>query len=344
MTTKIAVLGSGSWGTVLGELLVKNGHEAVIWGRSEREIQQIQSEHQNTHYLPGIKLNPNLKATTDLESALQGAAAVLFVIPTKAIRHVAQQVAQVLHKQQQSPILISATKGLEQTTNERVSEVIASVIPRANYAGLVVLSGPSHAEEVVREDITTLTVASTDAASAQWVQSIFMNHYFRLYTNADVVGVEIGAALKNVIAIGAGALVGLDYGDNAKAALMTRGLAEMTRMGVALGAQPLTFSGLSALGDLIVTCTSPHSRNWRAGRSLGQGQSLEHILTTMGMAVEGVYTAKTVHDLSIARNIDMPISEAIYQVLYAHQNIQSVIAQMMQRHAKSENELMRTRN
>lgn len=340
---KLAVLGSGSWGTVLANLLVENGHDVTLWGRNAAQITEIQTTHTNQHYLPDIKLRPALKATTSLVTALQDCEAVLFVVPTKAIRSVAQQVSAILKTSTIKPVLISATKGLEQKTDLRISEILAQEIPADLRRPVVILSGPSHAEEVVKDDITTLTVASVDAAASKWVQDIFMNDHFRLYTNTDVIGVEVGAALKNVIAIGAGAVHGLNYGDNAKAALMTRGLAEITRMGVALGADPLTFSGLSGLGDLIVTCTSVHSRNWRAGDALGQGQKLETILAQMGMAVEGVYTAKTVHDLSIAQNIDMPISEAIYRVLYEDKDILTEVNNMMQRKGKSENELMRPR-
>lgn len=343
MTHQITVLGSGSWGTVLANLLVENGHDVTLWGRSQPEIDEINTQHTNHHFLPEAKLNAGLKATTDLHQALTDSEAVLFVVPTKAMRVVAQQVAAELTLLQRKPYLISATKGLEQGTDLRVSQILTAEIPTAVRQSIVILSGPSHAEEVIKADITTLTVASTDDAAAKWVQDSFMNDHFRLYTNTDVTGVEVGAALKNVIAIGAGAVHGLNYGDNAKAALMTRGLAEMTRMGVALGADPLTFSGLSGLGDLIVTCTSVHSRNWRAGNALGQGQKIDDILDQMGMVVEGFYTAKTAHDLSIKQNIDMPISEAIYRVLYEDADIQKVVSHMMKRKGKSENELMRPR-
>ncbi|GAF41097.1 glycerol-3-phosphate dehydrogenase [Agrilactobacillus composti DSM 18527 = JCM 14202] len=342
--TKITVLGSGSWGTVLANLLVENGHHVLLWGRGEKEVQEINTQHTNRHYLPESTLRPQLKATTDLQAAIAGTDAILFVVPTKAIRSVAQQVAQQLTKVPElKPIIITATKGLEQHTNARISEIISHEIAANLRQGVVVLSGPSHAEEVIKDDITTLTVASKDVPSANWVQKIFMNDHFRLYTNNDVTGVEVGAALKNVIAIGAGIVHGLDYGDNAKAALMTRGLAEMTRMGVSLGADPLTFSGLSGLGDLIVTCTSVHSRNWRAGNALGQGRKLPEILADMGMAVEGVYTAKTAHDLSIAQNIDMPISESIYKVLYEDADLKTEVINIMKRKGQSENELMRPR-
>ena len=198
------------------------------------------------------------------------------------------------------------------------------------------ISGPSHAEDVATHDITTLTAASEDLPLAKKVQQLFMNDYFRLYTNTDVIGVEIGAALKNVIAIGAGALHGLGYGDNTKAALMTRGLAEISRVGVKLGAEPLTFIGLSGVGDLIVTCTSVHSRNWRAGNALGQGEKLSDVLKNMGMVVEGVSTTKVAHHMARELGVDMPITDAIYQVLYENAPIRAVITDLMQRSGKPE--------
>ena len=201
---------------------------------------------------------------------------------------------------------------------------------------MVVLSGPSHAEEVARQDITLITAASEDLANAKKVQALFMNDYLRIYTNSDVVGVETGAAFKNVIAIGAGALHGLGYGDDAKAALMTRGLAEISRLGVSFGADPLTFIGLSGVGDLIVTCTSVHSRNWRAGDQLGQGKSLEDVIANMGMVIEGINTCKAAYELAQQKGIEMPITQAIYNVLYKQADIKSEIANLMQREGKTE--------
>lgn len=214
--------------------------------------------------------------------------------------------------------------------------MLAEVLPKELIQGIVVISGPSHAEDVATHDITTLTAASDDLKLAEKVQKLFMNDYFRLYTNTDVIGVEIGAALKNVIAIGAGALHGLGYGDNTKAALMTRGLAEISRVGVKLGAEPLTFIGLSGVGDLIVTCTSVHSRNWRAGNALGQGEKLPDVLKNMGMVVEGVSTTKVAHQMARELDVDMPITDAIYQVLYENAPIRTVITDLMKRSGKPE--------
>ncbi len=211
-------------------------------------------------------------------------------------------------------------------------------IPVEKRSGVAVLSGPSHAEEVAVHDITTITAASEDLALATYVQVLFMNDYFRIYTNDDVIGVETGAALKNIIALGAGAIHGLGFGDDAKAAIMTRGLAEISRLGVAMGANPLTFIGLSGVGDLIVTCTSVHSRNWRAGNLLGKGHSLDEVLENMGMIVEGVSTTKAAYELSRELNVDMPITEAIYKVLYEGQDVKQAAKEIMLRDGKTENE------
>ena len=275
MTEKIAVLGAGSWGSVLAKVLVENGHEVALWSNSQAQVDELNQQHTNAKYLPDLIYPEALKATTDLKAAVKDAGTVLFVVPTKVIRLVAQQLIEVLEELGTKPLIVHASKGLELGSHKRISEVIAEEIPTKYRSGMVVLSGPSHAEEVARQDITLITAASEDLANAKKVQALFMNDYLRIYTNSDVVGVETGAAFKNVIAIGAGALHGLGYGDDAKAALMTRGLAEISRLGVSFGADPLTFIGLSGVGDLIVTCTSVHSRNWRAGDQLGQGKSLE---------------------------------------------------------------------
>jgi glycerol-3-phosphate dehydrogenase (NAD(P)+) len=285
---------------------------------------------------PGFKYDERLVATTDLEVALKDVDAVLFVVPTKVMRLVAQQMVEVLKKTGQKPIIVHASKGLELGTHKRLSEVLAEEIPSELRQAIVVLSGPSHAEEVAKQDLTLVTAASSDLASAEAVQKLFMNNYFRVYTNDDIVGVEMGAALKNVIAIGAGALHGLGYGDDAKAALITRGLAEISRLGVAFGANPLTFIGLSGVGDLIVTATSVHSRNWRAGNELGQGMKLDEVIDTMGMVIEGVPSTKAAYELAQQKNIEMPITEAIYDVLYNEKGVKEAIDELMHRDGRSE--------
>ena len=336
MSEKIAVLGAGSWGTVLANLLTENGHDVTIWAYLQKDTDEINNKHTNEHYLPGLRLNEKLVANTDLATSVKDADLVLFVVPTNVVRGVAKQLLPILEKTDKKPVLGSAAKGLEVGTYDRVSQVIQSVIPAEQMKGLVVISGPSHAEDTSVKDITTLTAASTNLEAAQYVQRVFGNSYFRLYTNQDVIGVEMGAALKNVIAIGAGALHGLGYGDNAKAALITRGLAEISRLGVKMGADPLTFIGLSGVGDLIVTATSRHSRNWRCGNQLGHGEKLQDVLDNMGQVVEGVSTAKVAHELAHKENVEMPITDAIYAVLYEDKPIKQAITDLMQRESKPE--------
>lgn len=335
MKQKIAVLGPGSWGTALAQVLSENDHEVKIWGNNPAQIDEINTYHTNRHYLPDIKLPANIVAVKDIREAIEGADAVLFVVPTKAVRVVAQEFAQHVKNK---PIIIHAAKGLEQGTHKRISEILTEEIPEEHRQAVVVLSGPSHAEEVAVHDITTITAASEKDDAAKYVQDLFMNDYFRIYTNDDVIGVETGAALKNIIAIGAGAIHGLGFGDDAKAAIMTRGLAEISRLGVAMGANPLTFIGLSGVGDLIVTCTSIHSRNWRAGNLLGKGHSLDEILENMGMIVEGVATTKAAMELAQQLKVDMPITETIYSVLYEKEDINEAAKNIMLRDGKIENE------
>lgn len=335
MKQKIAVLGPGSWGTALSQVLAENGHEVVIWGNNPAQIDEINTYHTNRHYLPELKIPDSIIGVKELETAIEDADAVLFVVPTKAIRIVAKEFAE---KVKNKPLIIHASKGLEQGTHKRISEVLKEEIPEEKRRGVVVLSGPSHAEEVAVHDMTTITAASTVDEDAKYVQKLFMNNYLRIYTNNDVIGVETGAALKNIIAIGAGAIHGLGFGDNAKAAIMTRGLAEISRLGVAMGANPLTFIGLSGVGDLIVTCTSVHSRNWRAGNMLGQGKKLDDILENMGMIVEGVATTKAAKELSQQMGIEMPITETIYSVLYEGKEVKEAAKKIMLRDGKDENE------
>lgn len=336
MAKKIAVLGAGSWGTVLANLLTENGHQVTLWGRNAEHVAEINQYHTNRHYLPKFKLETTLMATLNLEQALTQVDVILFVIPTNAIRNMAQQILPIIQRQGIRPLLIHASKGLELGTHKRLSQVLAEEIPSELRREIVVLSGPSHAENVSEHDLTSITAACTSLPAAQQVQQLFMNDYFRVYTNQDVIGVEMGAALKNVIALGAGALHGLGYGDNAKAALMTRGLAEISRLGVAFGANPLTFIGLSGVGDLIVTCTSVNSRNWRAGNQLGQGKPLQQVLDEMGMVVEGVSTTRAAYELAQQQGIEMPITNTIYHVLYDQKEIRTAITEIMQREGKQE--------
>lgn len=316
-------------------MLNDNGHDVRLWGNIPAQIDEINTEHTNKHYFKDIVLDEKIKATLDLREALADVDAVLFVVPTKVTRLVAKQVAEVLdHK----VVVMHASKGLEPGTHERLSTILEEEIPADLRSEVVVVSGPSHAEETIVRDITLITAASKDIEAAKYVQSLFSNHYFRLYTNTDVVGVETAGALKNIIAVGAGALHGLGYGDNAKAAVITRGLAEITRLGVKLGADPLTYSGLSGVGDLIVTGTSVHSRNWRAGDALGRGEKLEDIERNMGMVIEGISTTKVAYEIAQELGVYMPITSAIYKSIYEGADIKESILGMMSNEFRSENE------
>ena len=332
---KVAVLGPGSWGTALSQVLNDNGHEVRIWGNLEDQIDEINEKHTNSRYFKDIVLDEQIKGYKNLTEALEGVDAVLFVVPTKVTRLVAKQVAAVLdHK----VVVMHASKGLEPDTHERLSTILEEEIPAELRSEIVVVSGPSHAEETIVRDITLISAASKDLDAAKYVQNLFSNRYFRLYTNNDVIGVETAGALKNIIAVGAGALHGLGYGDNAKAAIIARGLTEITRLGVAMGANPLTYSGLSGVGDLIVTGTSIHSRNWRAGDALGRGEKLEDIERNMGMVIEGISTTKAAFELAQELGVYMPITQAIYSVIYQGASIDEAIKGIMSGEFRQENE------
>ncbi|MFC6274938.1 NAD(P)H-dependent glycerol-3-phosphate dehydrogenase [Levilactobacillus tangyuanensis] len=336
MSEKIAVLGAGSWGSILASVLDENGHDVRLWSYNPDQVEELNTKHTNSRYIKDFTYSPSLVAYSDLEQALADVDAILFVVPTKAIRSVAGKVATILAAKHLQPQIIHASKGIEQKTYKRLSQVLAEEIPVANRKAVSVISGPSHAEDVARKDITLVTAASESPDAAKYVQKLFMTPYFRVYTNSDVIGVEIGAALKNIIALGTGALNGLGYGDNAKAALMTRGLAEISRLGTSFGADPMTFIGLSGVGDIIVTGTSSNSRNWRAGDELGRGEKLDDVIDHMGMVIEGLATTKAAYELSQERGVSMPITKAIYQVIYEGKDIRQAISDLMQREGRSE--------
>lgn len=338
MSNKIAVLGAGSWGSVLANLLVGNNEEVMLWSRDSEQVVTMNRWHINPQYMKDFKYSPDLKATDDMEEAVRDAEYILMVIPTKGLREVAGNLNKILVKLDQKPLLIHATKGLEQETYKRPSQMLAEEIDEDHRQDIIVLSGPSHAEDVAIQDMTAVTAACANLTAAERVQKLFSNNFFRVYTNDDVIGAEFGGALKNIIAIGAGALQGLGYKDNARAALITRGLAEIRRLGVAFGANPFTFIGLSGVGDLVVTATSKNSRNWRAGYQLGQGRQLEDVISNMGMVIEGIYTAKAAYELAQKRNVKMPITEALYRVLYEGEDIETAITNLMSRKATSEME------
>jgi glycerol-3-phosphate dehydrogenase (NAD(P)+) len=324
----VAVLGAGSWGTALALVLADNGHEVRLWGHNEEHVNEINQTHMNKKYLPEIQLPQSIIGYYSLTQVLEGVEIIVLAVPTKAIREVLRNMIEV----RSEPItIVHVSKGIEPDTLLRISEIIEQEVPQSLLKDIVVLSGPSHAEEVSLRHPTTVSVSSKDMEAAEAIQDLFINNNFRVYTNPDIIGVEIGGALKNIIALAAGISDGLGYGDNAKAALMTRGLAEIARLGTKMGANPLTFSGLAGIGDLIVTCTSVHSRNWRAGNLLGKGQSLEEVLNNMGMVVEGVRTTKAAYQLSQKYEVSMPISNALYDVLFNHVNPKDAVDSLMGR-------------
>jgi glycerol-3-phosphate dehydrogenase (NAD(P)+) len=333
---EIAVLGAGSWGTALAMVLADNGHKVRLWSHNKEQVQEINHEHTNKKYLPEIILPELIVGHASLNDALNGIETVILAVPTKAIREVVGKMKAVATM----PLTIAhVSKGIEPDTLMRISELIEEEMPKEFIKAIVVLSGPSHAEEVSLRYPTTVTVSSENMAAAEEIQDLFINqNYFRVYTNPDVIGVEIGGALKNIIALAAGITDGLGYGDNAKAALMTRGLAEISRLGTKMGANPLTFSGLTGIGDLIVTCTSVHSRNWRAGNMLGKGKSLEEVLDSMGMVVEGVRTTKAAYQLAKKYDVKMPITFALYDVLFNGKNAKDAVDVLMSRGKTNEME------
>ncbi|WP_027408592.1 NAD(P)H-dependent glycerol-3-phosphate dehydrogenase [Anoxybacteroides tepidamans] len=314
---QIAVLGAGSWGTALAIVLADNGHAVRLWGQRPEQIEEINEKRTNEKYLPGIELPNGIVGYSSLKEALETIETVVLAVPTKAIRDVLKKVRECV---KQAITIVTVSKGIEPDTHKRISEIIEEEMGPF-LQDVVVLSGPSHAEEVSLRHPTTVTVSSKNMKAAERIQDLFMNsQYFRVYTNPDLIGVEIGGALKNIIALAAGITDGLGYGDNAKAALITRGLAEIARLGCSLGANPLTFSGLTGIGDLIVTCTSVHSRNWRAGHLLGKGMKLDEVLDSMGMVVEGVRTTKAAYQLAQKLGVKMPITEVLYDVLFNGKN------------------------
>lgn len=325
---KLAVIGAGSWGTALALVLADNGHHVDLWTRNEEQMKEINERHTNERYLPGIILPNNIHGKTSIEEALNGVETAIIAVPTNAIREMMKKIVNI----RTSPLtFIHVSKGIEPDTLLRISEMIEEEVPKQLLTDVVVLSGPSHAEEVSLRHPTTVTVSSKNLQAAEKSQDLFMNQHFRVYTNPDIIGVEIGGALKNIIALAAGISDGLGYGDNAKAALITRGLAEISRLGTKMGANPLTFSGLAGIGDLIVTCTSVHSRNWRAGNMLGKGHNLDEVLNNMGMVVEGVRTTKAAYQLAREYDTKMPITEILYKILFSGVNAKQAVDQLMAR-------------
>jgi glycerol-3-phosphate dehydrogenase (NAD(P)+) len=324
----IAVIGAGSWGTALAIVLADNSHDVRLWGHKPEQIREINEHHTNKKYLPDIELPLGILGYSSLEEALNGVNTMVLAVPTKAIREVLGKIVKIITE----PVtIVHVSKGIEPDTLLRISEMIEQEVPERLLESVVVLSGPSHAEEVSLRHPTTVTVSSKNMDAAEKIQDLFINQHFRVYTNPDIIGVEIGGALKNIIALAAGITDGLGYGDNAKAALITRGLAEIARLGMKMGASPLTFSGLAGIGDLIVTCTSVHSRNWRAGNLLGKGQKLDEVLENMGMVVEGVRTTKAAKQLAEKYDVKMPITDVLYDVLFNNVNAKDAVDLLMSR-------------
>lgn len=324
---KVSVLGAGGWGLALALTLKANQNDVTVWSPFEKEVRELSEKRTNEKLLSGVILPEEIKITNNLDD-IRGSEITVIATPSFAVRETAQR----LGKLSDFGVVVNVSKGLEKGSLKRLSQIIAEELPTAS---IVVLSGPSHAEEVARKIPTMLTAASEDMDSAAMVQRVFSNEFLRVYTNSDVIGVELGGALKNVIAVAAGLCDGMGLGDNSKAALITRGLVEMTRLGVAIGAQGSTFSGLTGLGDLIVTCTSKHSRNNRFGNLVGKGVSVEKALEEVG-TVEGYYAAKMAYELSLKHDVYAPIITTCYELLYNGISITDIVKELMTRPFKEE--------
>lgn len=324
----ISVLGSGGWGLALSILLDKNGHNVKVWSAFEQEIMGLRQTRQ-TKLLEGVVIPETISFTADLEQAVLNCDAIIIAVPSHVVKSVCKNLSKFLLPE----IIINVAKGFDEETGKRLSEVIKEEL---NIKYPIVLSGPTHAEEVARGIPTTIVAACEDLTFAEKVQDLFMSPIFRVYTNSDVIGVEVSGALKNVIALCAGISDGIGFGDNTKAALMTRGMAEIIRLGLAMGGKKETFSGLTGIGDLIVTCTSMHSRNRRAGILIGQGKSAEQAKEEVGMAVEGIKTCLSAYNLKEKYNVEMPIVETAYQVLYHNKNAKEAVTELMSRNKKHE--------
>lgn len=329
---KVVVIGSGSWGTGLAQTLCDNDVDVTIYGNDENEINDINEQHRNSKYFGDTELHPALHATTDI-NVVKGCDVVVLVIPTIAVEGVCKQIDSLLDKK---AIIVNASKGFHPKTFDRMSNVIRESLSPEHLSSVVSLIGPSHAEEVIIRMITTISAVSLNESDAKIIQELFSNNYMRVYTGTDEIGSEIGAAVKNAIAVASGTLYGLGYGDNTRAVLITRGLMEMTRYGVALGGKPETFMGLTGIGDLIVTCTSKHSRNFQAGYDIGKHNSAEYFWDNNIKTVEGVRTAKAVYESAKRLGIDMPIVNEIYKVLYEGKSPDTSAMDLMLRDLKSE--------
>lgn len=331
---KVSVLGAGSWGTALSLLLCKNGHEVTLWSALEDEVRMLCEKREHESKLPGVRLPEDMKITADLEDSLQDPDVAVLAVPSPFTRSTAHRMAPFVKKGQ---IIVNVAKGVEEHTLMTLSEIISEEIPQADVC---VLSGPSHAEEVGKGLPTTCVVSAEKRETAEYLQGIFMSPVFRVYTTPDILGVELGGALKNVIALAAGTADGLGYGDNTKAALITRGIAEISRLGTKMGARAETFYGLSGIGDLIVTCASVHSRNRKAGYLMGKGYTMQEAMDEVKMVVEGVYSARAAKSLAEKYQVEMPIIEEVNKVLFEDKPAADAVRDLMLRDKKVETPML----
>lgn len=328
--SKVGFIGAGSFGTALSIHLAKKGYEVYVWDREEEVVEEINHKRTNEKYLKNITIPDKVKASTDMAYVIDGADYVVIAVPSHVIRLVSKRISEFM---QPGQIIVSIAKGIEEDSLKRLSEVIREENPNND---VVVFSGPSHAEEVSIGFPTTVVVTSTNMKSAEKVQDLFMSSTLRVYTNSDIVGVEIGGAVKNIIALAAGICDGIGYGDNAKAALMTRGMHEIAKIGTKLGGKSDTFYGLTGMGDLIVTCTSMHSRNRRAGILIGKGHTMEEAVKEVGMVVEGISACKAFYSLKEREKVEMPITDVLYKVLFERLSPKDAVFELMTRDKKDE--------
>ncbi|HOJ38370.1 MAG TPA: NAD(P)H-dependent glycerol-3-phosphate dehydrogenase [Ignavibacteriales bacterium] len=330
---KVSVIGAGSWGTTLAILLAENKHNVKLWEFDKENYNNLTIDRENKKFLPNVKFPDNLLITNDINDAVDYADVIVNAVPTQFIRNTYKSIN---NNTLENKILVNVSKGIEVNTQLRISQIFKDLFPNLQNDNLLILSGPSHAEEVSRKIPTAVVIASTNEKNSILVQEMFMNNYFRVYRSNDVIGVELGGAVKNVMAIGAGIIDGIGYGDNTKAALMTRGIVEIARMGKVLGADTKTFSGLSGIGDLIVTCSSKHSRNRYVGEQIGKGRKLKDIISEMNMVAEGVETTKSSYNLAKSLNVETPIINEVYEVLFNDKNPHDAIDDLMTRDMKPE--------
>ncbi|ERJ12799.1 NAD(P)H-dependent glycerol-3-phosphate dehydrogenase [Haloplasma contractile] len=330
----ITVIGAGSWGSALSLILADNGHLVKVYDRDEELLEDINKNHTNSKYLPGSLLPETIKGFNNLRDALENTDVILTVVPTKVMRLVLNQINQELNH---PAIFVNASKGIEPKTFKRVSEIVSEEIESKLIKGFVALTGPSHAEEVIDRQLTLVTAASDDVKCATFIQGCFNNdEYFRVYTVNDLIGAELGGSLKNIIALASGIIAGLGYGDNTRAALITRGLTEMRRLAVKAGAKEETLFGLTGIGDLVVTATSKHSRNFQAGYKIGNGKNLKETLDSMTMVVEGVRSCEAAYEWAQKLNVELPITFAIYDILFNYKNPKESLKELMSRNLKPE--------